>query len=342
MIIDSNRKFGVEIEFSSPNEEALRKISRAIPVQHDGSLRGLPFPGEYVSPVLRGARGEDRLINDCEILKKHGALSEDPATSVHIHLDAGKQEPELRMSRTVPTGLGSSVRVIAVSSKLMESTSVALIKRSLSNNLALFPVGVCFTKRFDEHIDSGLDIIYHSKVKLSKVPRIGYRYYWLESSDNFDFLKNVLYFYTQYSDVMQSLVSFSRRFPNMYCVPLNKSFDVESIEKLKSMNELRRYWYKDNESSRKHDDSRYHDVNIHCYFNGPGTVEIRSHGGTLDPVKILLWVRLHQAIVDKLQSSKLKDIKSDGSLDSFIAFVNDPILTKYIKRLVGYYSDKNN
>ena len=169
---------------------------------------------------------------------------------------------------------------------------------------------------------------------------MGYTYYYLKPYSNFKFLQNVLYFYTKYSNVMEKLVSDSRKFPNMYCIPLSKSYNVNEIETLKSETELRMYWYKGRETNRKRDDSRYHDVNLHSYFNGYGTIEIRSHGGTIDADKILLWVRLHQTILDKLQNMDIEDIKKypDGYC-GFIDFVNDDLLSKYIKRLLGYFSN---
>lgn len=335
MIINSNRKFGVEIEFCTKSKLQLTKLSQRLPVVYDGSIKHIPNSGEFVSPVLSGEKGENCLVEYCETLKLYNAESEDPSMSMHIHLDGGRKEKELKITKIKPTHISPLVRVIALSNKAKDSYDVTLIAKELLNNRYLI-------NKPNHYISSPLNnnfVFYSLSGILKKEPVAGYTYYYLEEQHNFNFLRNVLYFYTKYSLVMESLVSNSRKFPNMYCVPLAKSFKLEEISKLKTEGELRDYWYKGRETSRKRDDSRYHDVNLHCYFNGYGTVEIRSHGGTVDPNKILLWVRLHQTILDKLENATLDDINNFSSdYLGFIEFVDDELLTKYIKRLLGYFS----
>lgn len=338
-IIKSTRKFGIEIEFSTRTVDGFEEIRNRLRIERDGSLRGLDNPGEYVSPILIGDAGEQMLIEACDILKENGAESGDPRTSVHVHLDLGKSQGTLRsLRRKPPTPITDNYLVVAISNRLKDSVNASMILRSLQGGRLPQPTSSFNNYKFN-------NVHYLSKGELTKAPLINYTYYWVEKDDKFSILQKILYFYTQYSVVMEDIVSNSRKFGNMYCIPLGKSYDLAEIESCRDGNALHKLWYKDRNPSGHYDDSRYHNVNLHSFWDRHGTVEIRSHGGTIDPTKILLWTRLHQTIIDKLETMNLNDIKfvDDGSKyalhKSFIQFVDDELLTSYIKRLLGYYSD---
>lgn len=330
MIVTSNRKFGIEIEFVAPTPTALSKIRNNITVVEDGSLRPLLNAGEYVSEPLKGKTGEETIRFACEVLKKHGASGDNPKTSVHLHLDGRIGQGTLRSSRTPAKTTESQ---IGVSNRLKqelgsENIMNLLLRRGLDMNTRI------------EWIESRFDnILYLSKAQLTSKPRLNYTYYYLDKPDRFEWMRNVFYFYTKFSDVMEAMVSDSRKFGNMYCIPLGKSYDCDRIAECNSMDSLKGVWYKGRPSAGHYDDSRYHNVNLHCFWDRHGTVEIRSHGGTIDPNKILLWLRLHQTIVDKLEEVKLEELVALGNIpQEFINFVGDGMLKDYIKRLLGFYS----
>lgn len=126
----------------------------------------------------------------------------------------------------------------------------------------------------------------------------------------------------------------------MYCIPLASSYDLDAIAGCKTERELKNVWYKGNVGNGHYHNSRYHNVNLHCYWDRHGTLEIRSHGGTIDPNKILLWLRMHQQIVDKLEDIEFDELKSmKGTPEEFIAFLDDKLVGEYTKRLLGYYSN---
>lgn len=332
-MLTSNRRFGIEIEFVAPSRTALERIHREIRVVDDGSLRPIPNAGEYVSDVLRGDKGEQTVRYACEVLKKNGAQASDPATSVHVHLDGVKRARTLRSSRTPPT---EQEAVFAISNRLKKDMREEQFTQasSMGSLQALVPYGEHAITRFDNSIR------YFAKTKLTREPKFNYTYYWLEQQDRFKWLRNVFYFYTVYSQVMEDIVSNSRKCGNMYCIPLGKSYLPDEIESCENMDQLVNVWYKSAGPTGHYDDSRYHNVNLHSYFDRHGTVEIRSHGGTIDPGKILLWLRLHQNIADKLEDMELEDIKFDGNIHkAFIEFIEEPVLQSYVKRLLGYYSN---
>lgn len=333
-MITSNRRFGIEIEFVAPSSSAMDKIRNRINVVDDGSLRPLANAGEYVSDVLKGEDGEGTVEYACEVLKKYGAHASDPKTSVHIHLDGQKKNSILRSTKSRKE-IPPDVQVWGLSNKLKKTLSEAHFKAAASEGRLsyLSPMGQYATREID-------NILYYSSVPLTKPPMFNYTYYWIEREDRFKWLRNVFYFYTQFSEVMEAIVSNSRKCGNMYCIPLGKSYDLEEIEKCNSIDDIYNVWYKGREPGNHYDDSRYHNVNLHSYFERNGTVEIRSHGGTIDPLKILLWVKLHQKIVDKLEDMELEDIKFTSNLyKKFVDFVEEPVLQGYVKRLLGYYSN---
>jgi len=333
-MITSNRRFGIEIEFVAPSATALDKIRGRLNVVDDGSLRPLLNAGEYVSDVLRGEDGERSVEYACEILKKHGAHSSDIKTSVHVHLDGMKSQHVLRSTKDF-SKIPTNQAVYSLSSRMKKTLSEAHFAAAGREGR------LQYLNPNDNYVTSSIgNVLYFSSVTLTRTPSINYTYYWIETPDRFKWLRNVFYFYTQFSSVMDSIVSNSRRCGNMYCIPLAKSYELSEIEKCKSVEDIAQVWYKGRGMGNHYDDSRYHNVNLHSFFERLGTVEIRSHGGTIDPLKILLWIKLHQKIVDKLEDMELEDIKFEGNLyKEFVDFVEEPVLQAYVKRLLCYYSN---
>lgn len=324
-MIKSKRKFGVEVEFVVDNMKTLHKIADHIDVVHDGSLRP-HIGGEWVSRPLTGKKGEAVVKNVCALLKKNFADVHNPQTSFHVHLDGLKNEGELEESEKRFEG----GRQLGISNAVLKSLSRGQLL-ALVNGTGRVPDGVRLT-----HAD---EVAYLSKGLIYRHPRTNYKYFRYKKMDRTKWLRNVFYFYTMYTEVMLAMVSNSRRKGNMYCIPLADSFELKDIENCKSIDDIANVWYKGGGPSGHYDDSRYHNVNLHAYFDRHGTVEIRSHGSTLDPLKILMWVRLHQHIVDRLESVELEDIKTDK--DVFLGFLDfisdDPMLVEYYKRLIGYF-----
>ena len=330
-MLKSTRRFGVEIEFVAPSPESMRTIRRLIHVVDDGSLRPLQNAGEWVSEPLSGKAGEKRVITACKVLKKYKASCENVKTSMHIHLDGKVGEGVLKSSRTSPK---TAQPVFAFSNKLKGELGVGSILDIVSRR----HFGI-----IDGHVTEIDNITYHSKVELVRKPRLNYTYYYLEKPDRFKWLKNSFYFYTLFSGVMENIVSNSRRFGNMYCIPLGDSYAIEEIANMNDMAELKNLWYKGRDPRQamqpRYDDSRYHNVNLHSFWDRHGTLEIRSHGGTIEHNKVLLWLRLHQTIADKLEDIEFDELRLiTGTPEEFIKFVDDEMLSEYIKRLLGYYS----
>lgn len=335
-MITSNRQFGIEIEFITDSAQSLINImNKDVRLVEDGSLRPYKFAREYVSSPLSGKSGEAEIRRVCEILKKYGATCDNPKTSMHVHLDGRKFSDGVLKSSVKKPDQIDGIRMVAVSGKLKRLIGTKGIVSLLRRDFYAPELNV-YTARFGH-------IIYHSLGKLSKEPSgAGYTYCYFERVSRLEWLRNVLYFYTKFSDTMEVIVSNSRRFGNMYCIPLGMSYELGDIAKVKNMDELCSLWYKGRNRGGHYDDSRYHNVNLHSYWDRHGTVEIRSHGGTIDADKVLMWVKLHQKIVDKLEDTQLETlIDLEPTHASFLEFIEEPILQEYVKRLAGYYSGIN-
>ena len=140
--------------------------------------------------------------------------------------------------------------------------------------------------------------------------------------------------YIAYEDVFESFVPHSRR-NNQYCGSFRSHFSIEKVLKARDKATLERMWYDVVNNSqanarklRKHDNSRYHFLNLHSYFS-QGHYEIRSHSGTVNAKKVLEWVRLHLFV--RARAVQLATVW--GSNDFLIANCNSSDLQRKTERL---------
>ncbi|OLS02570.1 amidoligase family protein [Tissierella creatinophila] len=103
-----------------------------------------------------------------------------------------------------------------------------------------------------------------------------------------------------------------------YCKKMDQSL-VENMNKKKptSFKEIEDIWYQGyyEGRSRHYHNSRYHFLNLHSFFNGVGTVELRGFNGTLHAGKIRSFILLslamnNQALTQKFASSKKPQLEN--------------------------------
>ncbi len=103
-----------------------------------------------------------------------------------------------------------------------------------------------------------------------------------------------------------------------YCKKMDKRL-VESMNKKKpkTFEEIEEIWYEGyySDRSRCYHESRYHFLNLHSFFNGVGTIELRGFNGTLHAGKIRTYILLslainNQALTQKSASSKKPQIEN--------------------------------
>ncbi len=103
-----------------------------------------------------------------------------------------------------------------------------------------------------------------------------------------------------------------------YCKKMDADL-VERINKKKptTMKQIEDIWYEGYGSNRErhYHESRYHFLNLHSFFNGTGTVELRGFNGTMHAgvirSNIVLALALnHQALTQKSASSKKPQVEN--------------------------------
>ncbi|MDE7264047.1 MAG: amidoligase family protein [Anaeroplasmataceae bacterium] len=104
-----------------------------------------------------------------------------------------------------------------------------------------------------------------------------------------------------------------------YC----KKMDAALVEKInkkkpKTMKQLEDIWYEGYNGSRTqhYHSSRYHFLNLHSFFNGHHTVELRGFNSELHAGKVRSYIVLalalnHQAIVQKSASTKKPQVENE-------------------------------
>lgn len=93
---------------------------------------------------------------------------------------------------------------------------------------------------------------------------------------------------------------------NQWCEPTSESL-ARGCRKCNSMSELRNFWYREYCTCgySHYDSSRYHNLNLHSFFEGKG-IEFRLFNSTLDTDKIMVILDLCQGFVmDAINSYKM-------------------------------------
>lgn len=177
-------------------------------------------------------------------------------------------------------------------------------------------------------------------------------------SEKYHKLKTLFYTYVMFEKFIFSLLPENRR-DNNYCNPLSTSYTLRDIQNCGSQEDIEKLWYKKlslrevASAKREHyEGSRYHAINLHSMFYKHGTVEIRSHHGTLQSNSILMWVALHQKIIKSVLDGKFNFVYNINSrrdlrtvADQYRMFISrlelkDTPLDKFIKHRIGKYSPK--
>lgn len=92
-----------------------------------------------------------------------------------------------------------------------------------------------------------------------------------------------------------------------YCKKMDERLVKEiSKKKPKTIQKIKDIWYNERHSGyhSHYDETRYHFLNLHSYFNGNGTVELRGFNSTLHAGKIKAYILLALAINNQALTQK--------------------------------------
>jgi len=111
--------------------------------------------------------------------------------------------------------------------------------------------------------------------------------------------------YSLFEKFFFEMVSPSRR-DNQYCHTLRKDYEVLFAKKYKNYLTNREDYVLENEIiCSRYDSRRYDWVNLNSSYVR-GSLEIRNHNGTIDSVKIINWIRIHNRFIDWVLKTDIK------------------------------------
>jgi len=158
----------------------------------------------------------------------------------------------------------------------------------------------------------------------------------LEVKKELEFLKKLYLFYLRFEDMFFNMLPKSRRHIR-YCKRFSGYYKdtPEDIISVKTLDEFKEMLYETSNYSRKirqHGyDKRYCWANLHSIFYR-GTLEIRSHSGTVNPSKIINWISIHQSVLKFLEDKSLEEIGSMKITKKAFLEIFDRPIQNYIKR----------
>jgi len=161
-----------------------------------------------------------------------------------------------------------------------------------------------------------------------------------------ELLKNIYIFYNKFEKFFFDIVPKSRQ-DTSYCEKFKKIYkhNNEIIFKANSLKSFKRLIYEtkndrsiEEDSKDKWNDKRYCWVNFHSVFYR-GTLEIRSHAGTISKNKIKNWLLIHLTVLKyltKVNTTTIYDLKADK--ETFLSLF-DKRLQEYIQKRWDKFGD---
>ena len=143
----------------------------------------------------------------------------------------------------------------------------------------------------------------------------GFHAHFQVPKNDLEYLKKIFFFYNLYEPLFYQLVSKSRK-NNKFCSSINKTYplNISKLMQCKTLIEFKKIIYQVDtslevkEEQQEHtSDKRYSWLNLHSIFYR-GTLEIRLHNGTINPNKVLFWLKIHNEILDYLKINSLSNI----------------------------------
>jgi hypothetical protein len=170
----------------------------------------------------------------------------------------------------------------------------------------------------------------------------------LEVKQTLENLKKIYIFYNKFEKFFFKMHPISRQ-NSTFCEKFSRIYHHkwEDISKINTLNKFKEKIYDttissaDRQAKRKWNSKRYCWANFHSIFYR-GTLEIRSHSGTINKEKIKNWFRIHLIILDYLEKEPIKNIINIKSEEEIFLnlFPND--LQNYIKLRWNTFDKYNN
>lgn len=158
----------------------------------------------------------------------------------------------------------------------------------------------------------------------------------LEVDQDLEFLKKTYLFYLRFEDMFFNMLPKSRR-SRSYCAKFKRYYkdSPKEIMETTTLDGFKSMLYETSNYKRKiryHGHSkRYCWANLHSIFYR-GTLEIRSHSGTVNPAKIINWIMIHQRVLEFLKEKTSQEIGTMKVTKKAFLEIFDKPIQNYIKR----------
>lgn len=150
-------------------------------------------------------------------------------------------------------------------------------------------------------------------------------------------VKKVVAGYYQYDDFFMRMLPESRRY-NHYCEKLRSKFIILPVYLYGALDGV----YKGNELEKndKYSSIRYASLNFHSWYYR-GTLEVRTHSSTINPEKIINWIKIHQRFFNYCLDKKLSHwLNHKPTLKEWKSIIGPHLFAYYNKRVKEFQKSK--
>ena len=136
----------------------------------------------------------------------------------------------------------------------------------------------------------------------------------IENSTKLELVKKLYIFYSKYENLFFKMLPSSRQ-RSTYCKKIRRTdnFSIKSVKDMTTLNQFKRKYYETNfytsKMHKRYYRKKYCWANFHSLFYR-GTLEIRSHSGTINSEKIKNWITIHLSVIDFIKNKSVEEIYS--------------------------------
>jgi hypothetical protein len=100
-----------------------------------------------------------------------------------------------------------------------------------------------------------------------------------------------------------------------YCKPISEDLATRMM-KVRSEEALRRLWYRESHDYQNdhYNSTRYRGINLHSFFQGPGTIELRVFNSSMNPDRVQAYIALSCAIIRDVRNGYNRSVKKSYKL----------------------------
>lgn len=275
-IVESVRKYGVEIECYAPDGEDLEKVmgqTDGLVYKHDGSLNHNGV--EIITPPISGDEGE-KLVEGLSALLIDNNFYVDRTCGYHLHID---------FSDVISDDYTEIMSRFEQAKKEEEK---------LQGAKSVFEFG-------DEEIYNKIKERCEEKANERRQLQREMREVMPSSSVSRK-VKYLVGAYIALEGVISSFVPTTRR-TNRYSRQTARNYSLNEVLNANDITDLEKLHYNSQDyrqvarAKNSGHSTRYRGINFHTMFSD-GHYEIRLHSGTINAKKILHWANLHTAMAD--------------------------------------------